>query len=107
MSVNAIIEQALEPLGVPVELHSYDGDAPTYITYFEYNQRSALNGDDEELQTSYSYQVDVWSKGDYTELVNQVKDLLKEAGFTRASEHGNYNEITKIYQKAISFNIVL
>lgn len=106
MNINKLIIDTLAPLNVPVEFHSYNGDEPTYITFFEYNQRGALHGDDKELKTALFLQVDVFSKSDYTTLVEEVKHLLGEIGFTRSSEHGNYNEVTGFYQKAISFNYV-
>jgi hypothetical protein len=106
MSLNKLIIDTLKPIGVPVAFQTYSGTATTYITFFEYNQFSALNADDEEQQTAHFIQVDVWSKGDYTSIVQQVKDRLKEAGFRRTTETDLYEPETKIYHKVLRFSYV-
>jgi hypothetical protein len=106
MSLNKLIIDTLSPLGVPVAFHRYTGTATTYITFFEFNQRSAMNADDSEQNTQHSIQVDIWSKGDYTNLVQQVKNALNGVGFFRTSEAEFYEDDTKIYHKVIRFNYV-
>lgn len=106
MSLNSLIISTLESLGVPVSFQTYNGKASTYITFFEYNQRSALDADDTETQTKYSVQIDVWSKNDYTTLVKQVKESLTNQGFRRTSEAELFESDTKIYHKVIRFNFV-
>jgi hypothetical protein len=104
MSLNKLIIDTLSPLGVPVSFQRYTGTATTYITFFEFNQRPALNADDTEQNTQHSIQVDIWSKGDYTTLVQQVKDALNGVGFFRTSEAEFYEDDTKIFHKVIRFN---
>lgn len=104
--MNALIKNTLSPLGVPVEFQTYSGVAPVYITFFEYNQRSALNADDQEIKTAHSIQIDIWSKGDYTELTKMVKEKLIAVGFRRIMETEFYEPEVKIYQKTIRFNYV-
>jgi len=107
MSINQLVIDTLAPLNKPVELHLYTGKATTYITFFEYNQREETSADDEEVETRYSIQVDVMSKGNLDNLVNQVKSLMRSKGFVRKSEMSLYNRETKTYRKSISFQIVL
>jgi hypothetical protein len=38
MSINSMILTTLKAVGVPVSFQTYKGSAPTYITFFEYNQ---------------------------------------------------------------------
>ncbi|ESU71108.1 hypothetical protein T260_15120 [Geobacillus thermopakistaniensis] len=106
MSLNKLIIDTLKPIGVPVAFQTYSGTATTYITFFEYNQFSALNADDEEQQTAHFIQVDVWSKGDYTAIVQQVKDLMTAAGFRRTFETELYEPDTKIFHKVLRFSYV-
>ncbi|MFE4525441.1 hypothetical protein ACFRCQ_25580 [Cytobacillus firmus] len=109
MSLNALIINTLSPLGVLVRFHQLleeDGDPDTYITFFEYNQRGQLYGDDKELKTSHSIQVDVWSTGNYTDLVKQVKEKLILVGFTRTFETEIYESETDTFHKVIRFNFV-
>ena len=99
MNLNSFIISTLAPTGVPVRWLNYSGALTTYITFFEYNQQGDLFGDDTELNTRKSIQVDVWDKGDYTELVNQVRTLLINSGFTRNSETEFYEKDTGVYHK--------
>lgn len=104
MSMNALVLSTLGPLPVPVEYMDYTGASTTYITFFFYNEQGALFGDDEEIQTAYGLQVDVWSMGDYTNLVDQTKELLKQVGFIRNFAIDLFEEDTKIYHKSLRFN---
>jgi hypothetical protein len=60
--------------------------------------------DDEEITTTVTLQVDVWSKGDYTEIVKQVKSKLEEINFYRIAEYDDFEEDTQIYHKILRFN---
>lgn len=109
MSINSLIINTLSSLGIPVRFHELeekDGEPETYITFFELNQNGALYGDDAELKSRHSIQVDVWSKGNYTNTVKTVKDLLLDKGFTRTYETELYETDTKLYHKVIRFNFV-
>lgn len=106
MSLNKLVETTLKKTGFPVAFQHYTGSSSTYITYFEYNQRPGLSADDEEKITIHSYQVDIFSSGDYTDLVNQVKAELKGVGFRRVMETELYLTEIQTYQKIIRFNYV-
>lgn len=105
MNINSLIISTLQPLGVPVS-RTHTGTETTYITFFEFNQRSHMDADDAELKTCHSMQVDIWSKGDYIDLVKQVKERLIEVGFTRSMETEQYEDEIKTYHKIIRFNFV-
>ena len=98
-----MIISTLAPTEVPVAFLNYTGGATTYITFFEYNQQGSLFADNFEQHTRHSLQVDVWSKGDYVSLVEQVKELLKPIGFTRNSETEFFEDDTQIFHKVMRF----
>jgi hypothetical protein len=106
MSLNSLILSTLKPLDVPVKYLKYKGSEPTYITFFEFNQSGAMYGDDQELKSRHSIQVDIFSKGDYTNLTEQVKKNLIEKGFTRTMEIEFYETDTDKFHKVIRFNFV-
>lgn len=108
MSMNKLIMSTLQPLNYPVYPIHYPGDLDTYVTFFQYNEGSALHADDKEQLTQYFYQVDVWTKNPtvYTSLVNQVKEALVSAGFTRRSAIDLYEKETRVYHKAMRFSFV-
>ncbi|MBT2735136.1 hypothetical protein [Bacillus sp. ISL-7] len=105
MSLNSLIITELKPLA-PTFYLTYSGSIFPHITFFEFNQQSALNADDSEEMTSYSIQVDIWSLNDYTSLVDQVKTSLQAIGFRRTNETEFYENDTKIYHKVLRFNFV-
>lgn len=105
MNLNKLIIDTLSPLVLTL-FQTYSGSIFPHITFFEVNQQSALNADDEEELTTHSLQVDVWSLGDYTSLVEQVKTSLIAIGFTRSFETEFYENDTKIYHKVLRFNFV-
>lgn len=104
MNLNRLIRDTLTPLGVPVSFANYNLTADTYIVFIEYNQASRMNADDEELLTKHFFQVDVFSKGNYLQLVKDVKQRMKEAGFGRMFESETYEEEMKMYRKILRFN---
>jgi hypothetical protein len=103
MSLNSMIIDVLSPIGVPVDFQKYIGEESTYITFLLYDESGFLFADDTEQETAYYVQIDVWSKNDYTDLVDQVKSILSNAGFAKTSAVDLYEQDTKIYHKAMRF----
>lgn len=102
--MNSLIITALKPTNVPVSFQTYSGSASTYITFFEVTQNPAVNADDTEIQTRFIYQIDVWSKSDYTNLTKQVKELLIAQGFRRSVEGPeDYEPDIQLFHKPIRF----
>lgn len=101
--INSLILQALRPLRVPVSFEKYRGKENTYITFFSYLEQGEKYADNEEKETGYYIQIDVWSKSDYTELVENVTNAMNAAGFRRTSAADLFERDTKIYHKAIRF----
>lgn len=102
MNLKSLIISTLAPTNVPVSFQKYSGSATTYITFFEYNQGGAMYGDDIELTTRHYIQVDVWSQGNYSTLVEQVRTLLINAGFDRTGEGELHEDATKTFHKYFS-----
>ena len=103
MNLNNLIKSTLAPTGLPVIFQTYTGNATTYITFFEYNQQGTFFADDAEQNTRYSVQVDVWSKDNYKNIVEQVRTLMTKSGFTRNSENEFYERETQIFHKVMRF----
>jgi hypothetical protein len=104
MNLNSLIINTLKPLKIPVEFITYIGTARPYITFLELDQRSALNCDDEEKQTSHSIQINIFHTGNYVSLVESVKQKMIAAGFKRTNEQDFYETDTKLYHKVIRFS---
>lgn len=105
MSFNNFVKSVLDPIGVPVFYITYTGTASQYIVFNEWNI-PALHADDQEKQTDYTVQVDVFSTGNFISLVDQVKDRMTAAGFIRILEESEYIEEKKIFRKILRFRYV-
>lgn len=104
--MNRLIMETLQPTGVPVSFASYNQTGDTYIVFLEYNQAPWLNADDEEKWTKHFYQVDVFSSGNFIDLVKDVKQRMKAAGFGRMFESETYDEDFKKFRKILRFSYI-
>jgi len=58
-----------------------------YITFLEINSKPALEASDHEYETERLIQVNVWSKANYYQLVEDIKRLMESAGYERTFEY--------------------
>lgn len=103
MSLNSYVISTLTPTDVPVEFRVYKGNKTTYITFFEVVDVPKLHADDELKKTETTIQVDVWSKENFIPLVKQVKQLMKDAGFSYSSGRDFYESDTGYYHYALTY----
>lgn len=111
MSLFSKIKTALTPLDIPVKrlgLSKEDTEKnyQQYIIITEYNQQGELFADDEEIATTHSIQISLFTKLNYVETAKQIKSLLNEVGFVRTSEYESYEDMTGYYHKVIRFYYV-
>ncbi|AJD91535.1 hypothetical protein JMA_22180 [Jeotgalibacillus malaysiensis] len=105
MNLNSYIIETLAPLNIPVEAEVYDQDVDSYIVFMEYNQAPRMNADDKEIITKRFFQVDVFTSYDITDLKDQTRSLMREAGFTRMFESsGGFNADMNKYRWIFRFN---
>lgn len=101
---NAEIETTLSSLNIPVSFMFYEGNADTYITYMQLDKDNTLAGDDTVLGCVQYYDFDVYSKGNYLSVVNQLITLMTGAGWTYQPSRDSpdmYERDTKYYHKTI------
>jgi hypothetical protein len=91
------------PLGVPINFQQYTGKASTYITFFNYLEQGEQFSDDVETGIGYYIQIDIWSKDDYTDIVNSVCTAMQNSGFMRISGADLYESDTGYYHKALRY----
>jgi hypothetical protein len=107
MNYKTTIQTALSSLGVPVSFLNYRGTATTYVTYFCYNEMAELYSENVEIATGYYVQVDIWSTtAEYEALAQQIKVAMITVGFMGYTAQDLYESDTKIFHKAIRFNII-
>lgn len=89
IDISAHVTQLLQPLKIP----TYFNTVPTgstipsqYITFLEINANAELEAGDTELNTERLIQINVWSKGNYFKLVEDIRKTMELAGFERTFE---------------------
>lgn len=77
--------------------------SPPYIEYEIYDEDGAEWAENEEIATDYYVQVDIFSKEDYAELENKIKEKMMNADFSRSMAADLYEKDTGLYHKAMRF----
>ena len=85
--MNAEIEKlfsgfAVDGVSIPVRFMFYDGHGEPYIVYSREYDDGSYSGDDSLLGYVTYYDFDVYSKGNRTAIVEAVKRVLEDAGWT-------------------------
>lgn len=93
---------------IPVEFLHYEGHGEPYITFMRESNDGSFAGDDDLLGYIEYYDFDVYAKGNYLSIVDQLKTTLKTAGFvfqpSRSSED-MYESDTGYYHITLNFAI--
>ena len=92
---------SVDGVEIPVKRLFYHGHGEPYITY-------QLTDDDMVGYVEY-YDFDVYSKGDYTNIIKSVKKLLKDNDFTyqpMRSSGDMYETETGYYHRTLCFAIL-
>lgn len=101
--MNKFVKSILDPIGVPVVNTTYLGGENTYIVFNVWSVPS-LHANDEEILSTYTVQIDIFSPGSTTNLENEVKNRMKKARFMRSMEMpGEYIQEAKLYRKMMRF----
>lgn len=62
---------------VPTAHIKYKGTETTYVVWTITSDEPALSGNDEQIYSIVTVDVDVYSKGNYLSVLNEVKRLMK------------------------------
>lgn len=112
--MNELIESIFENftvngVDVPVSFLFYEGHGEPYVVYMQQDADGSLSGDDDLLGYVDYYDFDVYSKGNYTPIIESLKALLKANNFvfqpSRTSQD-MYETDTGYYHKTLSFAIL-
>lgn len=114
MKMNDLIESIFQDFSVdgenvPVAYLYYEGHDDPYVTYQQEDADSSYSGDDELLGYADYYDFDVYSKGDYTNIIKSVKKKLKDNDFIWCPSRTSpdmYEPDTGYYHKTLSFMIL-
>lgn len=89
---------------IPVEHLRYTGKSKTFITWTLLNEEPRLSGDDEPLYSVCPVDIDVFSNGNYLDIVKEIKILMKNNEWVWVEDSSEmYEEDTELYHKTITF----
>lgn len=111
--MNSLIEKIfadfkVDNKSIPVSFLKYDGKKETYIIYQNINIDGSLSGDDEIIGYIDYYDFDIYSKGNYFKIVEEVKKIMKANGFMWQLSNSSgdmYEDDTGYYHKTLCFAI--
>ena len=91
---------------IPVKYLRYDGHDNTYITWMEIDADRSFSGDNQLLGYVSYYDFDIFSKGNYINVIEKVKEKLTANGFVwqvSRSSPDFYEADTGYYHKTLCF----
>ena len=94
---------------IPVTYMHYMGHGEPYVVYMGVYADHVLRGDDDLIGYADYYDFDVYAKGNYDEIVEQVKAKLKENGFVWKPDRSSrdmYEVDTGYYHKTLNFSFL-
>lgn len=100
------IREALKQLNVPISFKRHEGAEDTYITFIQYDGETLQNANDEEVAELVYYQINIFSKKDYFELIKQVKQTLQALGGYRTSEQDIENKDSDYNQRSLRYRFI-
>lgn len=100
---------AVDGVSIPVVYMYYQGHGEPYVVYMQIDADNSLSGDDDLIGYADYYDFDVYSKGNFTKIIERIKELLKENGFVwqvSRTSRDMFEVETGYYHKTLNFAIL-
>ena len=89
---------------IPIAHFRYKGDSRKFVTWTITGEAPALSANDEDLCSICSVDVDVFSDGNYLDVVKEIKRIMKENDWVWVEDNTEmYEEDTGLHHKTCSF----
>ena len=91
---------------IPVKFMRYDGHEDSYVTWMHMDSDRPLDADDELIAQVDYFDFDVYSKGNFVGIIEELKNILKENGFVFSVSRSGpdfYENDTGYYHKTLCF----
>lgn len=108
MSINKLIKDTLEPLGLPVRQDVYDGNEDKWITYNYADDRGIEFVDDEPVTDEIEIQIHLFVpfEFNYLSMKRNIRRALIGAGFSYPTVHVFYEDDTDIRHIVFECSII-
>ena len=91
---------------IPVAFLKYKGDKETYIVFSEIDNSPAYSSDNKCRYSVKQFDFDIYTKGNYLNILKEVKKRLTNNGFTWVEDSPDmYENDTGYYHKTTTFEI--
>ena len=107
-NIMEILDGITTPAGeaIPVSFLVYKGDKETYITFQQVDKYPRLMADDECEYSAPRYDFDIYTKGNFLSILEEVKNRLKNADWTWVEDSADmYEPDTQYFHKVTTFEI--
>lgn len=109
--MNAEIENifngfTVDGVAISVNFMFYDGDDDSWVIYSNVDNYHSYSGDDELLGYVTYYDFEIYSKGNFTNILRAVKAILIANGWTfqpAKSSNERYDRDSRVYSKTLCF----
>lgn len=89
---------------IPVAHLRYQGSSKKYVTWTITGEDPVLSANDEVLYSICSLDVDIFSEGNYLDIIKAIKQKMKNNEWVWTGDSAEmYEEDTKLYHKTCSF----
>ena len=98
----------VDGISIPVAYMRYNGHESTYVTWMQYDMDNSYSGDDDLLGYVGYYDFDVFSKGNFLNVIEQIKKIMKDNDFVFQPSRCSpdmFEDDTGYYHKTLSFAI--
>jgi hypothetical protein len=88
----------VDGVAIPVEWLKYKGDLTAYVVFSDLGETPASHSDDECDYSVKQFDFDIYSKGNYLNILKAVKQKLKDNGWTWVEDSPTmFEEDTGLY----------
>lgn len=89
---------------IPIAHLMYEGKSKRFITWTILGETPILSADDEQLYAVGSVDIDVFSDGNYLDIIKAIKQLMKNNEWVWTGDSPEmYEEDTGLYHKTCTF----
>jgi hypothetical protein len=89
---------------IPVGHLRYKGKSKTFITWTITGETPSLSADDEDIFSVVEVDIDIFSEGNYLDIIKEVKRIMKDNNWSWIEDSQEmYEEDTELYHRTITF----
>lgn len=89
---------------IPVAHLRYKGTAERFVTWTVLDETPSLSANDEDLYSVGSVDIDIFSKGNYLDIIKEIKKIMKKYEWVWTGDSPEmYEEDTEYYHRTCTF----